>query len=74
MKNISKKWLIVLAVTVIALLAIGVPVLAASGTDVPGAATVTSGYARFCGMMRGWENTVAGCFHGGFGGGMWGCR
>ena len=71
---ISKKWLLVLVVAVIALLAFSVPVLASSSNGVTGSIpSNASGFARFCGMMRGWENTVTGCFSS-QGGGMWGCR
>ena len=50
MKSISRKWLIVVAVLLVGLFAVGVPVLASSGNNTPGTvpAVVNSAYGSIC--------------------------
>ena len=50
MKNLSKKWIIGIAIVALGLLAVGVPVLASSGNNTPatGSTTVTNNYGPVC--------------------------
>ncbi|PPD58440.1 hypothetical protein [Dehalogenimonas etheniformans] len=48
MKGISKKWLVVLAVAVVAIFAVGVPALAATGNPGPTLPAVNNGYGPGC--------------------------